>query len=61
MKSSELLKRLQAAGWAFVRQSGSHIILRHPDKAEPIIFPNHGSKEVATGTAANILKKAGLK
>jgi predicted RNA binding protein YcfA (HicA-like mRNA interferase family) len=61
MKSSDLLRRLLAAGWVVERQSGSHKILRHPTKPDPIIFPAHGSKEMATGTAAHILKKAGLK
>lgn len=63
VKSSELLRKLQAAGWAADknRGKGSHLVLRHPEHAEPIIFPSHGSKEMATGTAAHILKKAGLK
>ena len=61
MKSNELLKKLFANGWKEIRQSGSHLILRHPDKANPIIFPSHGSKEVATGTAKHIHKQAGLK
>ncbi|MDO7888169.1 type II toxin-antitoxin system HicA family toxin [Hymenobacter cheonanensis] len=61
MKSSELLRKLLAAGWVIQRQTGSHIILRHPDHTEPIIYPSHGSKEVGTGLAAKILKQAGLK
>ena len=61
MKSNELFRKLLAHGWVEVRQSGSHLILRHPDKDTPIIFPRHGSKEVATGTAKHILKQAGLK
>lgn len=60
MKSSELLRKLQKAGWQTERQSGSHLIMRHPDKDEPIIFPSHGAKEVGTGLAAKILKQAGL-
>jgi predicted RNA binding protein YcfA (HicA-like mRNA interferase family) len=49
MKSSELLRLIKRAGWVEVRQTGSHITLRHPDHEEPLIFPNHGSKEVRKG------------
>jgi predicted RNA binding protein YcfA (HicA-like mRNA interferase family) len=49
------------AGWVEVRQSGSHKIFVHSDYRFPLPVPDHGSKEVATGTAESILKKAGLK
>jgi predicted RNA binding protein YcfA (HicA-like mRNA interferase family) len=62
MKSSELLCILLAAGWLIVRQKGSHMTLRHPDKPNvQITFPSHGSAEVGTGLAAKILKQAGLR
>ncbi len=60
MKSNELLRMLKRAGWYEVRQTGSHIQLRHADKSNVIIFPSHGAKEIATGTAKAILKQAGL-
>jgi predicted RNA binding protein YcfA (HicA-like mRNA interferase family) len=61
MKSSELLRLIKKAGWVEIRQSGSHIILRHPDQKENLILPNHGSKEVSTGLANKLKKQAGLK
>ena len=61
MKSSELLRLLTRAGWVEVRQKGSHIILEHPNHQEPIIFPNHGAKEVKKGLAEKLKKQAGLK
>jgi predicted RNA binding protein YcfA (HicA-like mRNA interferase family) len=40
---------------------GSHKILIHPDKAGiEIVFPDHGSDEIAKGLALRILKQAGL-
>lgn len=61
MKSSELLRRLLAAGWYIVRQNGSHMTLRHPDKPDAqITFPSHGSAEVGKGLASKIKKQAGL-
>ena len=44
-----------------IRQSGSHLILRHPDREENLIFPNHGSKEVRKGLAEKLKKQAGIK
>jgi predicted RNA binding protein YcfA (HicA-like mRNA interferase family) len=61
MKSSELLKILSRDGWVATRQKGSHIVLVHPTKKGPIIFPNHGSAEVGKGLESKILKQAGLK
>ena len=59
MKCSELLRQVKRLGWIEVRQSGSHIILEKDGKT--LIFPNHGSKELATGTEKAIKKQAGIK
>ena len=61
MKSSELIKKVKHAGWVEIRQTGSHKIFVHKDFAYSLPVPYHGSKEVATGTANTILKRAGLK
>lgn len=61
MKSSELIRRIKAAGWIETRQTGSHKIFIHRDYKYSVPVPYHGSKEVATGTAHNIMKRAGIK
>ena len=61
MKCSELLRELLKLGWKVKSQSGSHIKLIHKDKSDTIVFPNHGSKELATGTEKKIKKIAGIK
>lgn len=61
MKCKELLKKLKSAGWYEVSQKGSHVKMRHKDFENSIVVPNHGSKEMATGTAYQILKAAKLK
>jgi predicted RNA binding protein YcfA (HicA-like mRNA interferase family) len=61
MKSSELLRLFKRAGWVEVRQTGSHIILRHPDHKESISLPFHGTKEIGKGIAEKLKKQAGLK
>ena len=61
MKSSELIKKFQQAGWIEIRQSGSHKIFKHPKESKIISVPSHGTKEVPTGLAKKLLKQAGLK
>jgi predicted RNA binding protein YcfA (HicA-like mRNA interferase family) len=61
MKSNELLKLLNKSGWKTERQSGSHLILKHHDRKELIVFPNHGSKEVGKGLEMKIKKIARIK
>lgn len=61
MKASELGKLLKRDGWYTTSQKGSHKKMKHPTKSGTIIFPDHGGKEMATGTAHSILKAAGLK
>ncbi len=61
MKSSELVRKFERAGWIEIRQTGSHKIFKNPKTGETIPVPYHGSKEVGTGLANKILKKAGLK
>lgn len=61
MKSSELIRKFEKAGWEEIRQTGSHKIFKHPKNQLTISVPFHGSKEVPTGTAKKILKQADLK
>jgi predicted RNA binding protein YcfA (HicA-like mRNA interferase family) len=61
MKSSELVRKLERAGWIEIRQTGSHKIFKNPKTGDTIPVPFHGSKEIGTGLANTILKKAGLK
>lgn len=61
MKCSELFRILQREGWYPVSQSGSHVKLRHDQKAGVIIFPNHGSQELGKGLEKKIRKDAGIK
>ncbi len=59
-KCSEILRLLMKNGWSIERQKGSHIILVHTTRTNKIVFPNHGSAEIKTGTLQHILKAAGL-
>jgi len=61
MKSGELVRLLKRDGWVVIRQSGSHLIMRHPVKAGQIVCPAHGSHEVGKGLEKKIRKDADLR
>lgn len=61
MKYSELFKLLKQNGWFEVRQTGSHVIMKHSMKPKQLTVPNHGSKEVKKGLCSDLLKQAGIK
>lgn len=61
MKYSELKRKLKKAGFNFERQGkGSHQVWYNKQSGKRIIFPDHGGKEIPKGTAAGIMKDAGL-
>ena len=55
----DVLKELKEDGRRRVRQKGSHIQLRHPEKPGLVTVP-HPKKDLPLGTAASIYKAAGL-
>jgi predicted RNA binding protein YcfA (HicA-like mRNA interferase family) len=58
MDSREILRVLQAQGWAILRQAGSHIQLRHPTRPGKVTVP-HPKKDVAIGTLKSIERQSG--
>lgn len=61
MKYSELFRLLKRDGWFEVRQSGSHVIMKHAEKPEQLTVPFHAGKEVKKGLLSALLKQAGIK
>jgi len=59
VKPDKLIKTLEKLGFNKIRQSGSHVVLRHPDGRWTTV-PMHKGKDVARGTFAKILKDVGL-
>lgn len=58
--SAGLIRLIEADGWFRVGVKGSHWQYRHPTKPGRVTVP-HPRREVAKGTAASILRQAGLK
>jgi len=59
ISSKEVVKKLEAAGWIVVRQTGSHIILRSPT-GRTVPVPG-GRKDLAIGTVRSIERITGVK
>ncbi|HWX20607.1 MAG TPA: type II toxin-antitoxin system HicA family toxin [Candidatus Binatia bacterium] len=57
-KAREALAKLQRAGFAIKRQSGSHVVLRHADGRQTYVAMHPG--DVPNGTFRSILKQANL-
>ncbi len=58
VSGDQLVKALGRAGWQVVRQRGSHVRLKHPDRQMALTIPLH--KELKRGTLRGILGDAGL-
>ncbi len=59
MKSSLLIKMLEADGWQLIRTKGSHHHFKHQKKKGLVTVP-HPKKDIPLGTVKSILKQAGL-
>ena len=56
-KAREVLAKLQRAGFVIKRQSGSHVVLRHPNGRQTYVAMHPG--DIPTGTFRSILKQSG--
>lgn len=56
----ELLRALKRDGWEQVRQSGSHVTLKHPTKPGIVTVPKHVQVILKPKTLEAILKQASL-
>jgi len=59
-KVKEMISHIEANGWYFVNQKGSHRQFKHPIKHGRVTVPGGLSDDLPTGTAKSILKQAGL-
>lgn len=61
MKFREIVRLIEEDGWQLTRQRGSHRQYSNPTKPGMVTIAGHPNKDVPKGTAANILRQAGLK
>lgn len=60
VSGKEAVRALQRLGFVFIRQKGSHAVLRRdtPDGAKGCVVPMH--TEIQPGTLRGLLKQAGV-
>ncbi|MGA2471190.1 MAG: type II toxin-antitoxin system HicA family toxin [Solirubrobacteraceae bacterium] len=61
MKFREIINTLEADGWRLIAQRGSHRQYGHPTKTGKVTIAGKPNMDVPKGTAANILRQAGLR
>lgn len=59
VKSRDVIRRLEQAGFRLVRQKGSHCQFRHPDRPGIVTVP-HPDSDLATGTIKSIERQSGI-
>ena len=59
MKSADLIRELEQAGWKLDRVRGSHHIFKHPHRSGQVVVP-HPKKDLGKGLIAAIRRQAGL-
>ena len=58
--SQTIIKRLQAAGWYKVGQTGSHVHFKHSTKPGKVTVP-HPRRDFSIGTLKSIERQSGVK
>jgi predicted RNA binding protein YcfA (HicA-like mRNA interferase family) len=59
MRSRDVIRKIEAAGWVEVRQAGSHKQFRHPTLSGTLTVP-HPKKDLPIGTLKSISKASGV-
>lgn len=58
VSGAQLIRALEQQGWEAIRQRGSHVRLKHPDRSVFLVVPLH--RDLKRGTLSGILRDAGL-
>ena len=61
MKVRDIIKRIEADGWALISQEGSHRQYKHPVKKGRVTVPGHPGDDVLIKTLKSIYTQAQLK
>jgi len=58
--ADQLIRALERDGWQRVRQSGSHVILKHPSKPGRVVVPRHASVTLKPKVVQDALAQSGF-
>ena len=61
MKVREVIRLLEAAGWALVSTEGSHRQYKHPARTGRVTVSGHLGDDMPKGTLGSVKRQAGLK
>jgi predicted RNA binding protein YcfA (HicA-like mRNA interferase family) len=61
VKFREIIRLIENDGWRLIEQRGSHRQYEHPTKPGKVTVAGKPNLDVPKGTAANILRQAGLR
>ena len=60
VNSRDVIRALEADGWAQVAQKGSHVQFKHPSKPGRVTVP-HPKRDLPAGTLRSIERQSGLR
>ncbi len=60
MNAREVIAILETAGWYVDHVTGSHHIMRHPDKTGRVPVPYHGNRDIKIAVLRSIIRQAGM-
>ena len=60
LRPREVIRALERAGFVVARTSGSHYLLRHPDRPERSVTVAYHATDLKPGTLRAIIKQAGF-
>ena len=60
LKPVEVIRILERAGYYVDHTTGSHYIMRHPDRPGRIPVPYHAARDIKRGTLHSIIKQSGF-
>jgi predicted RNA binding protein YcfA (HicA-like mRNA interferase family) len=61
LKVREIIRMIEADGWALVRTRGDHRQFHHPTKRGTVTVSGKSGVEMPKGTLNSVLRQAGLK
>jgi predicted RNA binding protein YcfA (HicA-like mRNA interferase family) len=59
VKPREVIRALEDAGFLVEHQTGSHVVMRHPESRRKVTVPHHG-RDLKRATLFAILKQAAI-
>jgi predicted RNA binding protein YcfA (HicA-like mRNA interferase family) len=60
MRAREVIGVLQRAGWYTDHTTGSHYMMRHPEKPARVPVPYHGNRDIKIAVLHSIIRLAGM-